>query len=281
MITHELFGQHLRLGNFLFKYAWSIAMQEKYFILSSFPDYYLWKYLNLRPLKEHEADKKDAKMLRPSHWHWSKEEQDRVEHFINHHQTQVSLDFFFQSENWFKGYEQQVFNYLKPKEVVSLSIFGEYLDILLKCPIGIGIRLGDFEGHNDFYQIPHEWYIDALNTHFPNWEKENNILVFSDDIEKAKVIFKDYPFYYAEANHTHTHAENFKWYHGDASKQFFLGTLMAHFIIGNSTFSWWQAWLSEHHFKGKIVHSGEVFSNYGNMKDFDTSQYYPDRWTKH
>lgn len=283
MITHEGFGTVLRMGNFLFKYAWSVAMYRKYYLVSSYPDYYLWQYLIDKPLRESDVDRIGAKMLRPSHWHWTQEEQDRVEDFINHNNTQVSLDFFFQSEKWFEGYENQVFNALRFKNIEVERIKDKY-DYLFNSSeyrptIGIGIRLGDFVGHGDFYQISPEWYIDCLKN-FPFWE-ERKVVVFSDDIEKAKIIFKDYPFYYAEPNNTHTHEENFKYYHGDASEHLILGSLMDDWIIGNSTFSWWQAWLATYNKPwSKVFHCGEVFSKTGNMKDIDTSDYYCKNWIK-
>ena len=50
MIYHELFGQHLRLGNFAFKIAWSVAKWNQYKIQTYYPDYYLWKYLKVPPV---------------------------------------------------------------------------------------------------------------------------------------------------------------------------------------------------------------------------------------
>lgn len=282
MIYHEMFGQHIRLGNFLFKWAWSIKMRERYGLNTTYPDYYLWKYLKNPPQIGDIPKLEEVDILRPHKWEYSSYLDSIVDEFVlEGKDTLVALNFFFQSEQWFKEEKEQVFNSLQFKAEEKSRIYTKYFDFFRKKTIGIGVRLGDFVGHGDFYQIEPEWYLRALVSEFENFY-DYNIVVFSDDILKAKEIFKEYPFFYPEENHTFTHADNFKYYHGDASEQFILGTMMDNFILGNSTFSWWQSWLVENHpmFNGKIIHSGKVFSDTGNMKDINTSLYYPERWIK-
>lgn len=282
MIYHEMFSQHLRAGNWLFKYAWSIAKKEQLSEVTAYPsNYYLWKYLRFLPIvkDEYRSTIPNSNFLKVN-WEWSKDEERRVNNIlINGKDTVVSLDSFFQSEKWFEHYRHKVFNALQFTTKAEADVICKY-ECWDKPTIGIGIRLGDFIGHGDFYQIDSDWYISALNAEFPNWEQENIVVVFSDDIKMAKEIFKDFPFQYAEANGTETHADNFKHYHGDASEQLILGSLMDNFIIGNSTFSWWQAWLATYN-SGKVVHCGKVFSDTGNMKHINTSNYYPKNWIKH
>lgn len=287
MIYHELFGQHLRLGNFLFKYAWSIAMKEKYGIETIYPkNYYLWKYLENPPMLTDPYP--SGCLVHPRKWEWSPKEQEYIEEFIKYTESQnqdseIALNFFFQSEKWFRDYRDEVYKSLQFKETERLRVFKKYLHYFQKRrEIGISVRLGDFIGHGDFYQIDPDWYISALNTHFPDWEERSTVVVFSDDIPAAKEIFKDFSFEYAEPNGTQTHADNFKHYHGDASEHLILGSLMDDFIIGNSTFSWWQAWLASYSRpNSKIIHSGKVFSETGNMKHVDTRDYYCSNWIKH
>jgi len=279
MIYHEGFGTVLRLGNFLFKYAWSIAIKEKFGIQTSYPEYYLWQYLKNPPLV---SPQEKGEMLRPRIWEWTKEEENFVNDFIKNiddekQNIEVALNFFFQSEKWFEQSKEAVKNSLVAHNAVYLNLFAKYAHLFKGKPtIGLGIRLGDFKGHGTFFQIPSDWYIKVLDKHFPDWKTLNKVVVFSDDIAEAKRLFKWYPFEYAEPNNTHTHVENFKHYHGDASEQFFLGTMMDNFICGNSTFTWWQAYLC----KGKVVHSGEVFNKNGNHAHCDITYYYPEHWVK-
>lgn len=285
MIYHEKFGQHLRLGNFLFKYAWSVAKKEQFADTSCYPEYYLWQYLKYPPII---SDREPEKFqFLKTNWEWSDDEEKRVDSIIRtNRDVVVSLDSFFQSEKWFENYKSNVISALTFKDDIVNKICDRYHGehLFYKTTVGIGIRLGDFINHGDFYQIPINWYTRALEEHFPNWKADCNVMVFSDDIELAKRLFQEegyHNFNYAEPNNTQTHAQNFKFYHGDASEHLILGSLMDNFIIGNSTFSWWQAWLASWNTLGRVVHSGKVFSDTGNMKHINTEYYYPKRWIKY
>jgi len=281
MIRHELFGQHLRLGNFLFKYAWSIAKMHQFNEFTTYPEYYLWKYLQTSPkISDNELYWSDSQIK--VNWEWSPEEVNRVDTLIQNPGTKtITLDSFFQSEKWFENYEQQVFESLQIKPDFKEKIYIDNLQLFQKPVIGIGVRLGDFVGHGDFYQIKPNWYLQALEHYFPTWREDFNVIVFSDHIERAKQLYNEHKeLFFAEPNGTHTHADNFKHYHNDASKQFVLGTMMDHWIIGNSTFSWWQAWLATYGKKdSKVIHSGKVFSDSGNMRHINTEHYYAKEWT--
>lgn len=278
MIYHEMFGQHLRLGNFLFKYAWSVKMKSKYGIDTSYPDYYLWKYLENFPLISQEIK---GPILRPLEWEYNEIEQNLLtNNILNLQDVTIALNYFFQSYKWFEGCEKEVCCSLKFKEEEIDKVKAKYSYIFDRHQptIGISIRLGDFVGHGDFYQIPYDWYIKALKNIY-HW-KERKVIVFSDDIEKAKQIFKGFGFFYAEPNGTHTHADNFKHYHSEkAAEQFILGTMIDDWIIGNSTFSWWLAWISwMTNPLNRVIHSGKVFSKSGRMKHVDTTHYYHPDW---
>ncbi len=57
-----------------------------------------------------------------------------------------------------------------------------------------------------------------------------------------------------------------------------LGTMCDHFILSNSSFSWWIAWLGE---KGhsKVIHPGHLFA--GKLFENNTKDFWPERWTKY
>lgn len=287
-IYSELFGQHLRLGNFLFEFAANLKLSLVHNTQAVYPDwYYLWKYLENPPFT-YTKEPMYGEIIRPMAWGWTQEEEDYINGLDYSKDVIFALNHFRQSSKWFEGYEKEVINSLKAKNEIYIKLFGKYKNFFTEKPtIGIGIRLGDFKNHGTFFQISHSWYIKALEAEFPNWRENYTVVVFSDDIPEAKGIFKKYPFQYADPNETHTHKDNFKYYHGDASEQFFLGTMMDNFIIGNSTFSWWQAFLAtwkqgsyypQNINKGKVVHCGEVFHPKGNHKHCDISNYYHSSW---
>lgn len=273
MITHELWGQHLRAGNFLFKYAATVAICDVMNTTASYPDYYLWKYLNNKPTIHTEEPQVDV-FVKPTQWEWTQDEKYRIYGLDYTKNIQFSLDFFFQSYKWFKGNEFTVYKSLMFDTEHTQKVRDKYRHLFDKECVGISVRRGDFVNHSTFYQIPISFYTNALRDFFGD---SYNVVVFSDDIEECKRIFKGNNFFYAEPNNTHTHADNFKHYHGDASEQLILGSLMDNFIIGNSTFSWWQAWLATY-FHGKVIHSGKVFNPNGPMGNVNTEDYYHPKW---
>lgn len=279
MIYSELFGQHLRLGNFLSQYAANLKLSLVHNTQASYPDwYYLWKYLKNPPLT-HSVEPKYGEIIRPINWGWTQEEEDYINGLDYTKDVTFALNHFRQSAKWFEGYEKEVYDSLRPTNQVVRFLFDKHKQCFSEKPtIGLGIRLGDFEGHGDFFQIPYSWYIDVLDAEFPNWKEDYLVVVFSDDIIKAKRIFQHYPFYYTDFNDTASHREGFKYYHGDASEQFFLGTTMDNFICGNSSFSWWQSYLVGYK-GGKIVHCGEVFRGKA-KQERDISNYYHPSWVK-
>ena len=54
-------------------------------------------------------------------------------------------------------------------------------------------------------------------------------------------------------------------------------SLCSDFIIANSSFSWWGAWLAD---KGKVISPKQWFGTDGYTKDHDTKDVVPDGWTR-
>jgi hypothetical protein len=104
--------------------------------------------------------------------------------------------------------------------------------------------------------MKYEYYKEAL-THLPDLR----IVVFSDDIETAKLLFgKDVE--YSEGRDT---IEDFKY-----MKSF------RHFIIANSTYSWWGAWLGQS--TDKIVVAPNHENWFGKVAGLSAKDIIPDNW---
>lgn len=296
MIIHELFSRHLRLSNFMWKMAWSIRTCEKFGCEVSYPEHYwLWNYLQ-NPPKTYPATVGEYPedlilheppvdyILRPRRWEYNKEEEEWIDSHAEDFKNKtvsVALNFFFQNFDCFKGYEQEVYEFFQFKQEEVDKVKNKYEHFFTKPSILLSVRLGDMKFHGDFARIPPEWYIKCLNQEFPSWRDEYNVCVTSDHIEDAKQIFKDYPFLYAEPNGSHTHQNKFKDYHKDVSEHLILGTLFEDYIISQSTFSVWCAWLGTYKaFQSKVIHSGKVFNPKGNHAHCDTSNYYHPSWVK-
>ena len=131
-------------------------------------------------------------------------------------------------------------------------------------PVALHIRRGDFitnvENH---YNQGLEYYEEALT----KFEKNRQVIIFSDDTEwcnKQKLFAPD-RFLIAEGNSPYV--------------DMCLMSMCTGFIIANSTFSWWPAWLSEAEDK-TVVYPKQWFGITGYTKDHDVSDLFPRRWIK-
>ena len=131
-------------------------------------------------------------------------------------------------------------------------------------PVALHIRRGDFitnvENH---YNQDLEYYEEALT----KFEKNRQVIIFSDDTEwcNKQELFAPDRFLIAEGNSPYV--------------DMCLMSMCTGFIIANSTFSWWPAWLSEAEDK-TVVYPKQWFGVTGYTKDHDVTDLFPRRWIK-
>ena len=103
-----------------------------------------------------------------------------------------------------------------------------------------------------------DYYINALEK-----IKTENILVFSDNIEKVKAnkIFTDSRVTFIEGE--------------TEIIDFYLMSMCQNNIIGNSTFSWWSAWLNSN--KDKNVYYPEKWFG-PKLSHLNTTDLIPEEW---
>jgi hypothetical protein len=280
MLLMREWGNHLRAGNQLFQVAGMIGLCEKFkttMALPNHPHYEFFENFNWKPDVD-TGITMDFSLNNPK-WEYNPSYWEEHNEKIKTLNCNLPLNMFFQSQlNW-NHCENLVLERMSFKEDYLSLIKVKYSESLCKPTIAVSIRLNDFINHGNFYQIPWTWYLDALNDNFQ--VQDYNVIVFSDDIEHAKKIFKDYNFYYAEPNNTHVNEYNNKNYHSNPMEQLAYMSLCDNFIISQSTFSWWGAYMGLYKKSGKVVHSGKVFSETGPMKDCNTENYYLPTWIKH
>ena len=165
---------------------------------------------------------------------------------------------FFQTERYFLHIEDRIrkeFTFKKTiqddcKEIVE-SVFDQ-------GPIALHIRRGDYlinaENHHN---LGLDYYEQALKQFDPDRE----VIIFSDDIfwASSQELFKPDRFIVSDSGPYH---------------DLFLMTQCEDFIIANSTFSWWGAWLAN---KGKVVAPKTWFGP--NNAHKSTKDLYPSNWT--
>ncbi len=276
IITCKDFNTELvRLGNKLFFYSSLIGLSHEYNRELMLPDYFLWKYLKNKPnignkIGEIEFKSNDDVFNK-----------NICDDFFNKNiNTDVNVLPYCQTELSFINCKDKVYEALQFKDEYINDVKLKYENHLTKPTIGISVRLGhDMRNNGSFYKIPLDWYINTLEKYFPDYKDNYNVVIFSDNINEAKKIFSIYNFYYAEHNDTHIfrfgvdNSEN-------GVEHLILGGMMNHFIISQSTFSWWQAWLCKNNpnnHNSKIIHTGKNFDGHF-LHHFKNKNYYSDEW---
>ena len=261
MIGFNHIGNLGRLGNQMFEYAAlrGIAKRHGYDFMIPPPEnkgienYSLHECFKLSP-KRNEGVMDPCEYVTEPHFHFSKNLFETVK-------DNVSLYGFFQSWKYFHNIEDEI------KEDFTF-----HNDILEPCkemvsgienPIALHIRRGDYiinsENH---FNLPIEYYEAALK-HF---DDDRNVIVFSDDPLWChdESTFADDRFIISENE--------------DNRVDLCLMSLCNDFIIANSTYSWWGAWLSSNKDK-KVIAPVQWFGT-GYTKDHNTKDVTPDDWTR-
>jgi len=168
----------------------------------------------------------------------------------------VNLFGFYQTEKYFKNIEDEIRQdfefideYYKPCAEMIAGV---------ENPVAIHIRRGDFlKNSGNHHNLSITYYEKALSL----FDSDRNIIIFSDDPQwcKDQKVFSDDRFLVSEGNSSYV--------------DLCLMSLCSDFIIANSTFSWWGAWLAN---RGKVVAPSVWFGP--NNAHLDIKDLYPDEW---
>ena len=191
----------------------------------------------------------NAPILQERFFHFDQE-------FFNGCPDNTSIWGFFQSEKWFKHIESEIredFSFpdsiKEPcKEMISS----------VDSPIALHIRRTDYlinsQHHNN---LGLDYYKKAIS----KFDDDRNIIVFSDDPNwcKEQDIFSNDRFLISENT--------------DNRIDLCLMSMCSDFIIANSTFSWWGAWLAD---CGRVIAPTQWFGPANQHKDL--KDLYPKHW---
>lgn len=251
IIFSKLNGDTARLGNQLFRIASTIGIASKNNQEYGFPGWEYSKYFT-KPIPNYDVNLKYKTVT----------EKKFEYHEWNVNSGNYELYGWLQTEKYFdidKVKKQFAF---KP-EIVK-KVIKPYKDILSKKNILITIRRGDFINHPYYYQVTYNYYFLALIKKFPDW-KDRNILFTSDDINYCKKHFSI--------------LENAHFIdNSSAIEHLIIASKCDDYIISNSTFSWWIAWLGEKK-NTKIVRPIQNFRGSERIRKND-KDFFPERWIK-
>ena len=169
----------------------------------------------------------------------------------------VNLFGFFQTEKYFKHIEGDIRNDFVFKKQIRDEC-QEIVEGVFNDPIALHIRRGDFLiNSGNHHNLTLEYYKKALSKFDPH----RDVIIFTDDPDwaKAQDLFKPDRFIISEGNSS---------YH-----DLYLMTQCSSFIIANSSFSWWGAWLGN----GEEVIAPSIWFGPNNAH-LNTKDLYPRHW---
>lgn len=244
IITQQKIGNGGRLGNILFTYASLIGIAGDKHTLR-LPK---WEHSKYFIGNYPESEQIQAPVIKERGFTYSP--------FYVPNTGGVSISGYLQSSKYWHGHEDKVRKALTFKPDFIEHVKQGYN---FKNSIAIHVRRGDYVNHSEYHNLSPLYYIQALYEHFPNW-KESNLIFFSDDIEYCRVHFGC--------------LSNAQFSVGSEIEDLARMSLCDNFIIANSSFSWWGAYLAN---RGKVVrpikHFAGTLERTHNIKDL-----YPESW---
>lgn len=146
---------------------------------------------------------------------------------------------YFQSENYFEKYSEAVKSLFSPTKEFIDRIRTEIPVIFNTEVTVINVRRGDYLHYPTYHPVVSSEYIFKALELVPS----NQYIIASDDIPWCK---------------EHLNLSNVIYLEGwKAEEQLWIMAMCHHFVISNSSFSWWAAYLSRH--PEKIVIAPETW----------------------
>jgi len=260
MIGFNHLGQHGRLGNQMFQYAAlrGIAAARGYdFCIpqSDFVDE--WKDHQLFETFKLPHNNNRGYQLQPEYYQEKQFHYDQK--YVDNCPDQICLFGYFQTERYFENIADSIReDYTFHDEIIeTCTKFIEQVD----NPLALHVRRTDYVSKAaDHPPCSAEYYQEALG----KFDDDRNVIVFSDDPVwcKEQSIFSSDRFMVAEGN--------------DNRYDLCLMSLCNDFIIANSSFSWWGAWLAN---RGGVVAPARWFGEGYTAKN-DTRDIVPSNWLK-
>lgn len=250
MITFSKLGSYGRTGNVMFQVAAMFGFAEKYGVELSLPE---WKNEAYFPNLPDFTGPIQGKEIKEHAFHYTPD-------FFDSLDWGKEMDFlgYFQSEKYFPSNVRELFAFHPDLITATRKQFEKAFE---KETIAIHVRRGDYVSNPNYVQLPPTYYILALETHFPEY-RDCNLIFFSDDPDYCKLHFQCLPNAFFSDNFIDI-------------ADLCLMSQCDNFIIANSSFSFWGAWLGEK--KGtKVVRTAHHFA--GKLANNSISDLYPERW---
>jgi hypothetical protein len=155
----------------------------------------------------------------------------------------VYLEGYWQSEDYFKDVESTIREELQivpPTDPINLNMAARIRE---RVSVAVHVRFFDAPGNEGVNNAPADYYSRAV-ARMETLASTGHYFVFSDQPDAARVLLPLPDDRVTSVSHNRGDA--------NAYADLWLMTQSRHFIIANSTFSWWGAWLADQ-VHGKIV----------------------------
>ncbi len=240
MISYSRLGNMGRLGNQLFQIASTIGIAKRNNDSYGFPAWEYSSYFKNKIPVYHEFPKNVYN--------------ERGFHYSEINGNNIDLVGYFQSHRYFSNCETDIRNYFKfNDDVLESEDLSEYCSI--------HVRRTDYLKFPDYHPFPGMDYYNR-SIEYMRSLGFSKFIIFSDDIDWCKQNFIG-DFRYSE-NNTNI-------------RDLALMTKCRGYIIANSSFSWWGAWLNTD--SNKIVISPKSWFGKA-KKDTITNDLYCNNWIK-
>jgi len=252
VLTYSRLGTRGNLGNQLFQIASVMGLAEKYRHYCFFPKWYYADYFQ-NQLPTGAMDSTFIHM------------KEKDFHF---HEWNLDSNKNYDLQGWLQS--EKYFDTSKTKEIFTFNkgftdrILEKYKFIFVNKTILVSVRRGDFVNNPNYFQLSYRYYLLALIQNFQDWESRT-IVFTSDDISYCKM-------HYSFLKNA-IFLENIP-----PMEQIVLGIHCDDYVISNSTFSWWIAWLGEDKNKRIIRPVKNLRGQFAKLND--DKDYFPERWIK-
>jgi len=243
MIGMNKLGQKGRLGNQLFQYAALVGIAKNLNYDFCIPDHsnvpwfdqevdgnIVTKYHQLQHLFE--MNYLNGRYGEVDGYEIDVHQAEFCEELFNECPDNSSLLGHFESYHYFENAEKELRKDFIIRERLLEAAFKFHKDKKTELPVCVSVRRGDYIKFQDHHPPCVESYyrecIEKLG-------KDRQYLITSDDIEWCKKIFVGNNFIFNDVIPNNIYKPHF---------DFAVGSLCNDFIISNSTFSWWVAWMS-------------------------------------
>lgn len=262
-LTYNKMGYMGKMGNSLFEVASCYGIAKRYNREFVLPEWKYRKYfkgnipqIERLPLNTDEINEPSYSFTGWEYWdrEMKKREKDEI----------VSIGGWLQSSAYFQEYLSEIKELFSFKQEFMDDIDNRFSHIFSKPVICITIRHGEDYFINGNYEIlPILYYISALYKFFPDWKENYNVLICADDFEYAKLNLECHEnIYFAESCID--------------IEQLYLATKATHYILANSTFSWWAAFLGQKP-NSIVIHPDKYFKGFL-AETHNTSTFWEKNW---